>query len=154
MQQAASPHPYICPGCDFIRPVNLTRSLHPVNFQFGLLLRPPGRIIPLHNGCSFHFSERKTFLNGNLMDLKNPKWMYLKAALFIFIGVFCFVLVLLDNCSLRTAFLLALMAWAFCRAYYFAFYVIEKYIDGKYRFSGLISFFQYLCQQWRSNRRH
>ena len=29
--------------------------------------------------------------------------------------------------------------WAFCRAYYFAFYVIEKYVDGRYRFAGVWS---------------
>lgn len=29
--------------------------------------------------------------------------------------------------------------WGFCRAYYFAFYVIEKYVDPGYQFSGLAS---------------
>jgi hypothetical protein len=33
--------------------------------------------------------------------------------------------------------------WGFCRAYYFAFYVIEKYIDPNYKFSGIISFLKY-----------
>ena len=33
--------------------------------------------------------------------------------------------------------LLAVSVWAFCRAYYFAFYVIERYVDPTYRFSGL-----------------
>lgn len=38
------------------------------------------------------------------------------------------------------AVLLALSIWGFCRAYYFAFYVIEKYVDPEFRFSGLLSF--------------
>jgi len=34
--------------------------------------------------------------------------------------------------------------WSFCRVYYFAFYVIERYIDPSFRFSGLISALRYL----------
>jgi hypothetical protein len=29
--------------------------------------------------------------------------------------------------------------WCFCRLYYFAFHVIEHYVDASYRFSGLLS---------------
>lgn len=83
------------------------------------------------------------------MDLKNPRWMYLKAALFLLTGATCFALVWLDRPTLRTAVLLALMIWAFCRAYYLAFYVIEKYVDPGYRFSGLISFLRYLTRRKR-----
>ena len=35
---------------------------------------------------------------------------------------------------------LALVIWCFCRFYYFAFYVIERYVDPGYKFSGLGSF--------------
>jgi len=78
------------------------------------------------------------------MDLRNHKWMYLKAGLFVFIVFSCFILVLGEAPTVRTALLLMLMIWASARAYYFAFYVVEKYVDPQYRFSGLISFFQYL----------
>jgi len=80
------------------------------------------------------------------MDLQDPKWMYLKAVLFVFIGVCCFVLVWMEAPTLRTALLLLLMIWAFARAYYFAFYVVENYLDREYRFSGLISFFRYVLR--------
>src|SRR5437899_12245421 len=43
---------------------------------------------------------------------------------------------------------LALAIWCFCRFYYFAFYVIEHYVDPAYRFSGLWSF---VC--WLGERR-
>jgi hypothetical protein len=43
--------------------------------------------------------------------------------------------------------LLALCVLGFCGAYYFAFYVIEHYIDPGYRFSGLIAFCQYLLRK-------
>ncbi len=41
------------------------------------------------------------------------------------------------------------MVWAFCRAYYFAFYVIEHHVDPGYRFSGLISFVAYALRKDR-----
>lgn len=78
------------------------------------------------------------------MDLKNPKWMYLKAILLLAIGVVCFTLVWLENPTWTTAVYLALMVWAFARAYYFAFYVIENYVDNGYRFAGLWSFLRYV----------
>lgn len=79
------------------------------------------------------------------MDLKNPRWMYAKAAMFVAIGLLSFAIVLGENPSLRTAACLILMIWAFSRAYYFVFYVIEKYVDAEYRFSGIISFLKYLA---------
>lgn len=85
------------------------------------------------------------------MDLKNPKWMYLKAALLVAIGAICFALVWMGNPTVATAVYLALMVWAFARAYYFAFYVVEKYIDDSYRFSGLISFVRYLLARGKRN---
>jgi hypothetical protein len=78
-------------------------------------------------------------------DLKNPKLIYLKAAMFLLIGLLAGLGLLLDSQRpWRTAALLCLVIWAFCRLYYFAFYVIEKYTDPTYRFAGLWSFFQYL----------
>jgi hypothetical protein len=73
------------------------------------------------------------------MDLKNPKWMFAKAVLFLLIGALCFGLLLAQQPTLRTAALLLLLIWAFARAYYFAFYVIERYVDASYRFSGLLA---------------
>jgi len=35
--------------------------------------------------------------------------------------------------------------WSFCRAYYFAFYVIERYVDPRFKFSGLFSALKYLA---------
>jgi hypothetical protein len=41
---------------------------------------------------------------------------------------------------------MAVAIWAFCRAYYFAFYVIERYIDPGFRFAGLSSLVRYALQ--------
>ena len=72
------------------------------------------------------------------MDLKNPLLMYVKAGMFLLIGVVCFAMAMLDYPTVRNAALLVVMIWAFARAYYFAFYVVEKYADPAYRFSGLL----------------
>ena len=56
-------------------------------------------------------------------------------------------LILLENPSWKLAILLAVAVWSFCRFYYFAFYVIEHYVDGKYKFAGLFDFLQYLLKK-------
>jgi hypothetical protein len=78
-----------------------------------------------------------------MKDLSNPLWIKLKGLLFLFIGIAAVVLLFLDNPTIKTAVLLAVAVWSFCRFYYFAFYVIEKYVDPAYKFSGLISFARY-----------
>ena len=72
--------------------------------------------------------------------------MYLKATLFVVIGTLAVTLLLVRYPDWYVAALLVLAIWAFCRAYYFAFYVIEHYIDNDYKFAGLIGFLRYL---WR-----
>lgn len=73
--------------------------------------------------------------------------MWLKAVALLGIGIATSILLLLELDSWRGALLLALCVWAFCRAYYFAFYVIEKYVNPSYRFSGLCSFVRYLVSR-------
>ncbi|MDR3460618.1 MAG: hypothetical protein P4N60_24580 [Verrucomicrobiae bacterium] len=84
-----------------------------------------------------------------MKDLTSPFWIKLKGILFLLIGIVAAVLVLLDNLKWQTAVLLVVAIWSFCRFYYFAFYVIEKYVDPGYKFSGLYSFVKYMCQRRR-----
>jgi len=70
--------------------------------------------------------------------------MWVKAVLFLIIGVVASALILVELPELRVLALLALAIWSFCRAYYFAFYVIEHYIDPSFRYSGLFSMLRYL----------
>ena len=86
-------------------------------------------------------------------DLQNPKWMYVKAAMFTGIGFCCAALIWMENPNWKTAALLALLAWASARIYYFMFYVIEKYADPNFKFSGVISFLRYLATNCRGRRR-
>ena len=85
-------------------------------------------------------------------DLQSAKLMYLKAVLFLVIGLLSVTALLLDSPTLRTAFLLLLTVWSFCRLYYFFFYVLEKYIDPTYKFAGLHSFVIYAWQQRRRQK--
>jgi hypothetical protein len=78
-----------------------------------------------------------------------PGWIKIKALMFLVIGVMSAVLIFLSVPDWKTAVLLALVIWSFCRLYYFAFYVIEKYVDPGYKFSGLFSFLKYLLQRRR-----
>ena len=77
------------------------------------------------------------------MDLTNPRWMGAKAGMMAVAGAMSFGLCLLPQSEGLRAALQLVMVWAFCRAYYFAFYVIEHYVDSTYRFAGLLSFLQY-----------
>ena len=45
----------------------------------------------------------------------------------------------------------AIAIWAFCRWYYFMFYVVEHYVDGSFRYAGLGAFLLYLYRS-RSRR--
>ncbi len=67
--------------------------------------------------------------------------------MFLFIGIAAAVLIFLDDPTWKTAVLLTMAIWSFCRFYYFAFYVIEKYVDSSYKFSGLFSFVKYMLQR-------
>jgi hypothetical protein len=79
-----------------------------------------------------------------MTDIKSPKLLYLKGALFVLVGIFASALLLLEHPTLKTAMLLAIAIWGFARAYYFVFYVIQHYIDDGYKFAGLISFARYV----------
>ena len=77
-------------------------------------------------------------------DLTDARWIKAKGALFVVAGCLAAGLLLTERPSLLDAALLVICVWSFCRAYYFAFYVVEHYVDPGYKFSGLGSFLRYL----------
>ena len=87
-----------------------------------------------------------------MTDLKNPTAIYLKGFLFLLTGCVAAGLLLLEAPTLKVAALLAIAVWSFCRFYYFAFYVIEHYVDPGYKFAGLGSFAMYLLRGQRAAR--
>jgi hypothetical protein len=82
-----------------------------------------------------------------MKDLKSATAIWIKGGLFLIIAMVSALLVALELRTLKGCLLLALCIWGFCRAYYFAFYVIEHYVDPGYKFSGLISFCQYILRK-------
>lgn len=86
-----------------------------------------------------------------MADLKSPTLIYLKGILFVVLGIFAAGILLAKVGSWQIAVLLGLSIWAFCRAYYFAFYVIEHYVDPGYKFAGLGDFVGYLWSKGKRN---
>jgi hypothetical protein len=84
-----------------------------------------------------------------MKDLSNPAWIKAKGLLFLFLGLLSASLLFFEHPALRVALLLILAVWSFCRFYYFAFYVMERYVDPNYRFSGLLSLARYLIRKQR-----
>jgi len=82
-----------------------------------------------------------------MRNLTSPKLIKAKGILFLFLGLLASALLLFEHPALKVAVLLAVAIWSFCRFYYFAFYVIQHYVDPSYQFSGLISLVRHLIHQ-------
>ncbi|MBN2216298.1 MAG: hypothetical protein JW719_02870 [Pirellulales bacterium] len=82
-----------------------------------------------------------------MTNLAKPWLMYLKAALLALVAMISCGLILLEHPRWHVAGLLVLAIWSSARVYYFMFYVIEKYVDPSYRFSGIASFVRYACSR-------
>lgn len=80
-------------------------------------------------------------------DLTDPRWMIVKALGFVVIALVCLVLIFLETASLQVVGLTVMACWALARAYYFCFYVIEKYIDPEFRFAGIASAVRFLLSR-------
>ena len=98
-----------------------------------------------------HLGSCQSLAEGATMgDITDKRLLYLKGGLFLVGGILASALILVECPSFQVALLLAVAVWCFARAYYFAFYVIEHYVDPSYRFSGLWSFAWYALQKQRS----
>ena len=85
-----------------------------------------------------------------MTDLNSKKWIVAKGVMFVAIAVITAVLILVETPSVKLAALLALLAWASCRFYYFLFYVLEQYVDPNMRYAGLFD----LLMSMRRRRQH
>ncbi len=83
-----------------------------------------------------------------MSDLKSHNLIVLKGCLFLLMGCIAAAMIILEHPTLKSTLLLGVTIWSFCRFYYFAFYVIEHYVDPSYKFAGLLSFARY----WISRR--
>jgi len=79
-----------------------------------------------------------------MKNLTNRNWIIAKGFLFLLLGLLSGALLLIEHLTPGTIVLLAIAVWSFCRFYYFAFYVLERYVDPSYKFSGLLSMLRYV----------
>ncbi|HSE23377.1 MAG TPA: hypothetical protein VLB68_17040 [Pyrinomonadaceae bacterium] len=82
-----------------------------------------------------------------MKNIADPFWIKVKGILFLILGALASILLVLELPSAKVVVLLALAIWSFCRFYYFAFYVMEKYVDSTYRYSGLLDLARYLIRR-------
>ena len=85
-----------------------------------------------------------------LQPITDSRLIVAKGLLFFVLGVLAVAVIAAKSHDVQLVVLTLFAAWAFCRFYYFAFYVIEKYVDPSYRFDGLYAFLGYLWSRRRS----
>ncbi|MDO9017866.1 MAG: hypothetical protein Q8S73_18340 [Deltaproteobacteria bacterium] len=83
------------------------------------------------------------------MDITSKRLLYVKGALFVALGLLASALLVAEHPSVTTVALLVIAVWAFARAYYFAFYVVQHYADPAFRFAGLWDFARYVLSRER-----
>jgi len=82
-----------------------------------------------------------------MRDIKNRKLLYLKGFLFLFGCVISSTLLFLEKPTIKTVVLLFVALWCAARFYYFMFYVIESYMEGEYKYSGIYSLLRHLLKK-------
>jgi hypothetical protein len=80
------------------------------------------------------------------MDITSPALLKAKGALFACLGLLSAALLLIPSFSWQALALLVICIWAFCRAYYFCFYVMQHYADPSFRYSGLLDLVKHLLR--------
>ncbi len=88
-----------------------------------------------------------------LSDIKSPWLIHLKGALFVLLGVLAASLLIAQLPTLKTVALLCVAVWAFCRFYYYLFYVLDRYLGREKRFAGVFDAIHYLLTNSRPHAR-
>src|SRR5262245_29225770 len=88
-----------------------------------------------------------------MREVKSTKLICLKGLLFLVASVLATASLIVRHPELLTALLVIIATWCFARFYYFAFYVIERYLDPGFRFNGLFSLMTHVVCDFSSNKR-
>jgi hypothetical protein len=83
-----------------------------------------------------------------MKNLTSSTWITAKGILFLLLGLLSATLLFFEHPTPKTGLLVIIAVWSFCRFYYFAFYVIEHYVDPSYAFPG---FYLLLDPSFRKN---
>jgi hypothetical protein len=71
-------------------------------------------------------------------DIKSKKLIVIKGLLFISIAAVSAIVIAIYCPRIEVIALLLILIWASARSYYFLFYVLEKYVDPKFKYSSII----------------
>ena len=82
-----------------------------------------------------------------MADFKDWRLLRLKSAFFVALGLLAVAIILLKYPDWQLAWIMFISIWAFCLAYYFAFYVIGKSMEPTFKFAGLISMLSYFLNK-------
>ena len=74
----------------------------------------------------------------------SPGLIHAKGVLFVLIGLAGAAMIFIQVPNFRTALLLIITIWGFCRFYYYLFYVLDRYLGRDKRFSGVLDALRYL----------
>ena len=84
-------------------------------------------------------------------DIRSKALLHAKGWLFLLVGVLAATALLLESPTVRTASLLIIATWAFCRFYYYLFYVLENYAGRDRKFAGIFDAITYLFTRSKSD---
>lgn len=88
--------------------------------------------------------ERPTKRFAMTNVIQDSRLLYFKGTIFLLLGILSTVLIILQVPDWKLILLHLIAIWAFSRACYFAFYVVQHYVDPSFRFSGLWDFARYV----------
>ncbi len=86
-------------------------------------------------------------------DLKSPAALISKGGLFLLLGLVAGGLLLWEIFSLQRLALFAIALWAFCRFYYFLFYVLEHYAGRGRPYAGIFDAVKWILSRKRDDRK-
>jgi len=81
-----------------------------------------------------------------LRDIKNKDLIVFKGLMFLLLGILASAILVAFVTRVEVIVLLVISIWSFCRFYYFAFYVIENYVDDEHKFDGLYAAIAYIVK--------
>jgi hypothetical protein len=85
-------------------------------------------------------------------DIKSKRLLHMKGLLFLLLGLLAAGLLLFQSQNFRTLLLLLITIWAFCRFYYYLFYVLEKYIGRDQKYAGVLDALTFIVKSSQTKR--
>jgi hypothetical protein len=85
-------------------------------------------------------------------DIKTPWLIHTKGVLFVALGGLSAGLLIAEMPTVRTIALLGVTIWAFCRFYYYLFYVLDRYLGREKRFAGVLDAVRHVIKNARRTR--